>query len=270
MVNLFGNGFIGSHYVKKYGAVCNDRNNLVPSGEKDILYLISTIHNYNVLNNPYIDIETNLTTLIRVLEHCKDKDIVFNFVSSWFVYGDTDYPANENSYCNPKGFYSITKRTAEQLLISYCETFNIKYRIIRIANVLGPDDSKTSKKKNALTYLINQIKNNEDISLYDGGNLTRDYIHVSDVCDAINLILEKGVYNTIYNVGNGQPTIFKDAIEYVIQKTNSKSKITNIVQPEFHKNVQVKSMYMDCSKLKSLGYKPQYGINDMLDELIKS
>ena len=42
----------------------------------------------------------------------------------------------ENALCDPKGFYSITKRTAEQLLISYCETFNIKYRIVRILCVV--------------------------------------------------------------------------------------------------------------------------------------
>lgn len=276
MVNLFGgSGFIGSHYAKNNGCIVNDRNDLIPKSDS-ILYMISTTDNYNVLVNPYIDIDTNLTTLMRVLENCKTKkllfkeDITFNFASSWFVYGDTDLPAREDSYCDPKGFYSITKRAAEQLLVSYCMTNGINYRIMRFANVVGPGDAKTSKKKNALTHLIREIKKGNDVNLYDGGEFIRDYIHVSDLCKAINLIMEKSEVNSIYNIGNSVPINFKEAIDYVIMKTGSKSKINNIEQAEFHKLVQVKSMYMDCSKLKELGYKPEYDMNKILDDLIEN
>ena len=70
MVNLFGNGFVGSNYSKKYPCIINDRNDLVPKTNQ-ILYFISTTDNYNVHTNPYIYIETNLTTLIRVLENSR-------------------------------------------------------------------------------------------------------------------------------------------------------------------------------------------------------
>ena len=267
MVNLFGKGFIGTYYSDMYPCTVNGRNDLTVK-TNEILYMISTIDNYNVHINPYIDIETNLTTLIRVLEQCKNKDVTFNFASSWFVYGKTDSPYRENSYCNPTGFYSITKRAAEQLLISYCETFNIKYRILRFANVLGPGDKKVSKKKNALTYLVNEIKQGNDVNLYDGGNITRDYIHVKDLCEAINLVITKGEVNSIYNLGNNHPVRFRDAIEYVIYKTGSTSKINDVEQAEFHKIVQTKSMSMDSTKLFNLGYRPKYNMEMILDELI--
>ena len=112
IVQVFGgHGYIGSNYVKLTpNAICNDKLDLtVDKSVTDIVYFISTISNYNVLKNPYIDIDTNLTLLIKILEQCKDTNITFNFISSWFVYGDTHVPADENSYCNPKGFYSITK-----------------------------------------------------------------------------------------------------------------------------------------------------------------
>lgn len=268
MVNLFGKGFIGTHYSNMFPCIVNDRNDLTVK-TNEILYMISTTDNYNVQTNPYLDIDTNLTTLIRVLENCRGKDIVFNFISSWFVYGQTTTPYNEETHCNPKGFYSITKRTAEQLLISYCETFNLKYRILRLANVIGLGDNRVSAKKNALTFLINEIKKNNEIKLYDNGIFYRDYIHVKDACVAINLILKKGNLNEIYNVGNGQSTQFRDAIDYVINKTNSKSKIINIPQSDFHKKVQVKSMQLNTDKLKKLGYRPSFTLNDILDELIK-
>lgn len=268
MLNIFGgHGFIGSNYVKQFGGIVNDRDDLkVKSNE--ILYFISTVDNYHVYGNPYIDIETNLITLMKVLEQCKGKDVTFNFISSWFVYGDTVCPAKEDSYCNPKGFYSITKRTAEQLLISYCETFDIKYRILRLANVVGVDDAKVSKKKNALQYLINELKLGNDIQLYDNGEFVRDYIHVSDVVRAIKLVISKGELNTIYNVGNGKPVLFKDMIDYVKVKIGSKSKVISVPQSDFHKIVQVKSLWMDCEKLNGLGYTPRYDKYKILDELI--
>lgn len=267
MVNLFGKGFIGTRYSQLYPCVVNDRNDLIPK-ESDILYLISTVDNYNVKTNPYLDIDTNLTTLIRVLENWRNtnKDGVFNFASSWFVYGDTDIPAREDSYCNPKGFYSITKHAAEQLLVSYCETYALKYRILRFANVLGPGDTKAGPKKNAVTYLINQMKNNLPINLYDGGEFVRDYIHVDDLCQAVNLVISSGELNQIYNIGNGHSTKFKDIIDHVV-KLGSKSVVNHIEQADFHKIVQVKSMYMDTDKLKKLGYRPNYSIHTIIEEL---
>lgn len=265
MVNLFGKGFIGSHYAVKFDCIINERNDLTPKSS-DILYMISTTDNYNVKTNPYIDIDTNLTTLIRVLENCKNKEVTFNFVSSWFVYGKSDDKCTENSYCNPVGFYSITKRTAEQLLISYCETHSIKYRILRLANVLGPDDKKVSTKKNVLTYLIQQILAGNDIELYDNGEFYRDYIHVDDLCEAINLVLEKGEVNTVYNIGNGEAIKFSDMIDYVTSKVNSSTTIYRI-PPANHNPI---SSIMVCDKLKSLGYKPKYDIYKILDELIQT
>jgi nucleoside-diphosphate-sugar epimerase len=216
-----------------------------------------------------LDIDTNLTVLIKVLDNIKYKEnTTINFISSWFVYGDTDLPAKEESYCNPKGFYSITKRAAEQLLISYCETFKIKYRILRLANVVGGEDKKVSKKKNALTYMIQQLKNNEEVKLYEGGNLLRDFIHVDDCVRAINLVTRLGEVNSIYNIGNGVPIKLYDIINIAKQLTNSQSVLSSIDTPEFHRIVQVKSMYMDNTKLRNLGYTPTYGPIGMLKELI--
>lgn len=235
----------------------------------DIVYFISTISNYNVLTDPYIDIDTNLILLIKILEQCKDTNITFNFISSWFVYGDTCVPADENSNCNPKGFYSITKRTAEQILISYCTTFNIKYRILRLANVIGGQDPKASIQKNALTYMINELKAGRDIKLYDNGNLYRDYINVQDVASAINLIIDKGNLNKIYNIGNGVPHLFRDIIYYAVSLIDKPGKINPITVPKFHQTVQVYSMWMKNDKLKSLGYMPELDIFKSIELLVK-
>lgn len=268
-VNVFGGkGFIGSHFVKECdGCVVNDRDDYAVYSN-NIVYFISTVTNYNVFTDPFIDVDTNLTTLLKVLNNITDKEnTVFNFISSWFVYGNTEMPAKETSYCDPKGFYSITKRTAEQLLISYCETFNIKYRILRLANVIGPNDTKASARKNAIVHMIGQLKNHQPIKLYEGGRIYRDIIGVDDCVRAINLVIDKGELNAIYNIGNGKPTELYEVIMTAKDIFNSNSQIDHIDTPQFHSTVQVKSMYMDTTKLQSLGYTPRQTLVDIVRQV---
>jgi len=266
MVNIFGGtGFIGSHYAKMYSSVINDRSSLVPVTD-EVLYLISTTDNYNVFTDPYVDIDTNLTHLIRVLENCKGKNLTFNFASSWFVYGNVPAPGSEDSLCDPIGFYSITKRAAEQLLITYCKTFNIKYRILRFANVIGPGDKKASSKKNVLTFLVQRLINNQPIQLANGGNFYRDYIHASDLCRAVNLVMEKGELNQIYNIGNSKPILFKDAVLHA--KTYFGS--TSMVEYTYDVDQKPVSFYMSCDKLAKLGYEPLYTTEKIIEELVDS
>ena len=233
----------------------------------NILYFISTTHNYHIYDNIHKDVETNLKVLLEVLEQCKEKDITFNFISSWFVYGDTSLPAHETTHCNPSGFYSITKRCAEQLVESFCKTFNKRYRIIRLSNVYGAGDSGASKKKNALQYLIDNMKEDKEIGLYHGGNFIRDYLHVSDTCEAIKIVMEKSRCNDIYNVGSGAPHRFWDLINIAKKELKSSSKISSVEPPDFHKVVQVKDMYLNTQKIKSLGFEPKISIDEGIRSL---
>jgi nucleoside-diphosphate-sugar epimerase len=194
--------------------------------------------------------------------------LILGVLTTKLVYGDVELPAKEDSKCNPKGFYSITKKCAEDLIISYCQTFKIKYRILRLSNVYGSDDSAVSKKRNALQFLLSEIANNKDISLYYNGNFLRYYMHVSDICKGIYLCVTSSAVNQIINVGSGIPQNFRELVNYAVEKTNSSSKLTNIDATEFHKMVQVKDMYLDCSKLKSLGFKQEVNIFDGINQLL--
>ena len=273
MISVFGStGFIGSHFCGFYPdeVIEIPRESREPQSN-NILYLISTTHNYNVFTDPHLDINTNLNILVDVLEHT-NKDTVFNFVSSWFVYGDTDLPAKETSVCNPKGFYSITKKCAEDLLISYCNTFGLSYRIFRLANVYGVGD-KYSRQKNALQWLISQLADGEDIKLYYDGNFVRDYIHVYDVVRAMKHIMQyEYTLNQVYNIGSGIGYIFSDLIYYAEKRLKETGVIVGSVKEtypsDFHKVVQVKDMYLDTSKLSSLGFVPQVDIETGLDTFI--
>jgi nucleoside-diphosphate-sugar epimerase len=269
LISVFGStGFIGGNFVKMFPdkVTIIPREHRIPKS-KNILYFISTVDNYNVFDDITLDVETNLKVLCEVLKYCKDSDIVFNFISSWFVYGETNLPAKEEELCSPMGFYSITKKAAEDLLISFCKTFNVKYRILRLCNVLGNGDGKVSPRKNALTYLISSLKKDEDVFLYDGGTPIRDIMHVYDVCDAINLVCQSGNLNEVYNIGSGHPTRIGDIIDEAKKYLGSRSKINYKDAPEFHKIVQAKDFWMDNSKLLHLGFKQKISTSDIIKEL---
>jgi nucleoside-diphosphate-sugar epimerase len=155
------------------------------------------------------------------------------------------------------------------LLISFCETYGVKYRIFRLANVLGEGDNKISRKKNALQHMIKCLCENEEIFLYDGGNAVRDYIYVDDVCNAIMHCLDNASYNEIINIGSGKRTLLRDIILSAQSLSDSKSKINIIQPPHFHDVVQVKDSYLDVSKLKSYGFECKYQIDDIVMKLVK-
>jgi nucleoside-diphosphate-sugar epimerase len=276
-----GKGFVGSAYVRAYydqavGNIVsvNDRDDLNVYS-KDVLFFISTVHNYNVFKVPTLDIETNLITLVKVLENWKNrpdsKDGVFNFISSWFVYGEQKEPHGvlEVAICDPKGFYSITKRCAEQLLVSYCATYGLKYRILRLANVIGRGDKKVSAQKNALQYMADLLVEGKDIEIYGTGSFYRDYIHVDDCATAIELILSKGQVNDIYNVGNGKTWDFQSILSYLKVISDSPSKFIYIEPKDFHKKVQIPSFYANTDKLKALGYTPKYTYGKLFSTLLR-
>lgn len=270
-----GTGFIGGRFCELYSDITTKiERSESASKSNNILYFISTVDNYNIHNDLKKDINTNLVKLVEVLEYIKQNkdsnDFVFNFVSSWFVYGqNNEIPFKEDtSKCNPTGFYSITKYCAEQLLVSFCQTFNIKYRIFRLANVIGEGDNKISNKKNALQFLIKEAVHNKSLPLYYGGEVLRDYIYVDDVCNAIKVCMDKAPINEIINIGSGVPYRFIDIINKAIEYSKSNSNIEYIEPTKFHNIVQVRHSYLDTSKLKSYGFNIAHDINSVVERLV--
>lgn len=271
MISLLGVGFIGKRIYELYpnDIIAESRESNVPKFD-DIIYCIGSNTNYNIFNNTLSDVESNLVKLIKVLDNCKNrKNVNFLYLSSWFVYAKNEnLPSKEKTLSRPLGLYSATKLCAELILETYAKVFGFNYKIVRLSNVIGPGDKNISAKKNALTFLINKIKNNEDVNLYHGGDVIRDFIYIDDACKAIKLVFDKGENNSIYNIGSGTKIKMIDILNYVKQVTNSKSKFNSILPPRFHEIVQVRNSYLDITKLKNLGFVREYDIFDAVKTLL--
>lgn len=257
-----GTGIIGSYFQGLFPSLLVPRDQLAP-GTKRVLYLISTTDNESFKEDPLIDVNTNLVELMRRLDACRKEGVEeFNFVSSWFVYGPTYRQPHEYVDCKPRGFYSITKYTAEQLVKEYCTEFKINYRILRLGNVYGGPDPGTHKR-NALHFLINRLKKKESVRVMN--YLTRDFIHILDACRAIHFTCYTGQPNSIYNIGTGKTTELSKAIEYANELLGNPSKIYRF-SPSHTYNQAIR-FSLDCGLLNNLGFTPIFDIYQGLEDL---
>jgi nucleoside-diphosphate-sugar epimerase len=262
-LSIYGStGNIGSYYYRLYGGNQILRSELTPK-DKKVLYFISTTNNYNIYSDPTFDVTTNLLDLTKRLDAChKAKIKEFNFISSWYVYGKREY-CTETDPCEPNGFYSITKRAAEQLVIDFCNTFKIKWRILRLGNVYGSQKNQDLVRRNALHAFVELIKANRNAVVFEG--VERDFIHIFDTCRAISLILNEGLTNTIYNVGTGVKTPLLGLLETAKQLTNSSSKI-EIIKPsvDYHQSLV---NCLDVTRLQNLGFSPIIDLEQGIEDL---
>lgn len=241
----------------------------------DIVYhFASTVDNYNILTNPYLDVETNINGTIRLLEVCKnlEKKPKIVFLSTFFVYGN-EYdiiktPINEDSRTDPLGVYPATKLCTESIIKLYSRLYNIPFLICRLTNVYSENEDYNNKKKGGLNYMIMQAVKGEALSVYKGGNFFRDYIHVDDVISALNFLVNKNISNDSFLVGYGKSVLFKDIIAHVHELTDRKSKIKEVEPPFFHSVVGIGNFAADISKIKTLGWDPKIDYKEGIEKVV--
>lgn len=247
----------------------------------DVIYhCASTVDNYHILTNPYIDTETNMIGTIKLLEACKnlEKKPRIIFLSTFFVYGNefdkTKIPVNEETKTDPLALYPITKLAAENVIKLYGKLYNIPYLICRLTNVYSEFEDYTNKKKGAFNYLIMKALKGETLQIYKNGNFFRDYIYLEDVISALRFLENKNVVNQTFLIGYGTPVLFKELITYLQSLTGKKSIIEEIDPPEFHKIVGINNFVANTKKINALGWHAQIdykkGIKKIVDRYKKS
>jgi len=117
--------------------------------------------------------------------------------------------------------------------------------------------------------MANRLEANQPLEVYGEGHFQRDYIHIKDCARAIELVLAKGKTNEVYNIGNGKTWDFITILKYLKMRLDSSSEILRVQPKEFHTKVQIPSFYMNTSKLKALGYAPEYTHAKLFNTLLR-
>ena len=114
---------------------------------------------------------------------------------------------DEESKIHPSSVYGITKQNQEQMVLTVCPTVGIAGVAFRYQNVYGPGQSLKNPYTGILSIFSTQIKNGNNINIFEDGLENRDFVYIDDVVDATILGLEKEeANNQVFNVGTGVAT----------------------------------------------------------------
>lgn len=140
----------------------------------------------------------------------------FIYISTDEVYGDSSLGIpeckTENSCLNPTNPYAASKAAAEMLCKSYYYSFGIPVIITRSNNVYGPNQYHDK----LIPKFINLLKHNKPCTIHGDGSYMRSFIHVNDICYALELLLYKGVVNQIYNISSNDEYSVNDIANVLI------------------------------------------------------
>ena len=230
--------------------------------------LISIPYSYNA---PFSYFKTNVEGTYNVLEGCRiaNKKIIITSTSE--VYGSgKSFPMKESHELNAQSPYAASKISADQLALSYFNSFNLKVNIIRPFNTFGPRQSARA----VIPNIIKQVISKKYVKL---GNIysQRDLMYVSDLCEAYYRIFKnKKEYGKVYNVGT-QKTYSIIKIFQIIKKISKKKISIKIEKKRIRpKKSEVFRLYASNIKArKLLGWKPKYkgysGFNKGLEKTIR-
>lgn len=298
-----GAGYIGSHVCKKlsslgYEHVCcdsliNGDKDVVKYGaleicdildEKKLRQIFSKYHFEAVIHlasfafvnesilNPELYFQNNIAGtifLLKIMKEFKVNKIIFS--SSCAVYGNDAYiPITEKTDLNPINPYGISKMFAERMIIES----KIPYSIFRFFNVVGTDPSLElglgiNNSSRIVIALLESLINNTPFKVYGknyttyDGTCLRDYVHVSDISDAIVLGLDN---SGIYNLGSEMGYTVLELINKV--EFLSKKKIQIIIEDkrEGDPDFLVANSSLAYEKLK---WRPQFSINDAIEHSLR-
>jgi len=181
----------------------------------------------------------------------------FIHISTDEVYGesmivDGEEKKNESSVLCPTNPYAATKAAAELIAKSYYFSFKMPIIITRGNNVYGPNQYP----EKLIPRFIKQLKEDLPVTIQGDGTNVRAFLHVLDVCGALECIIEKGELGEIYNIGsddNYEYSVLEIAEKLIklIKNTDNYNKwITYIPDRPFND----KRYYISNEKVKQLGW----------------
>ena len=192
----------------------------------------------------------------------------FHQVSTDEVYGDLpldrpDLLFHEDTPLHTSSPYSSSKASADLLVLAYHRTYDLPVTISRCSNNYGPYQFP----EKLIPLMIQKARKNEKLPVYGDGKNVRDWLHVSDHCKAIDLIVRNGRDGEIYNVGGHNERSNLQVVETILKALGKDNSLIEHVKDRLGHDRR----YAICpDKIeKELGWKPEYNFDTGIAETIK-
>lgn len=238
-----------------------------------VIHFAAQSHVQNSFDDSLQYTNDNVLGTHTLLEACRKYGKINKFIhiSTDEVYGESmleenETKKNENSILCPTNPYAATKAAAELIAKSYYFSFKMPIIITRGNNVYGPNQYP----EKLIPRFIKLLQENKKVTIQGDGSNVRGFLHVNDVCSALECVLEKGQIGEIYNIGsddNHEYTVTEIAHKLIkeIKNTENYSEwITYIEDRPFND----KRYYISNDKLKQMGWSINTDFDQGLHELL--
>ena len=231
--------------------------------EEPKVFLTSNVIGTQVL----LDVAKKYWKVNPTNKYCKEykPGVKFLQVSTDEVYGalGTTGMFVETMSLLPNSPYSASKASADMIVRAYHETFGMPINITRCSNNYG----QYQFPEKLIPLMINNCLKDKDLPVYGDGMQVRDWLHVSDHCSAIDIVLHKGVDGEIYNIGGNNEKANIEIVKLIISTLGKSEDLIKYVKdrPGHDRRYAI-----DNTKITTqLGWEPAYTFEQGMKETIQ-
>ncbi len=177
-------------------------------------------------------------------------------------------PTIEEDKISPASIYAATKCAQEDLVRICCGAIEVDYAILRFQNVYGEGQSLNNPYTGILSIFSTRIRRGLELTLFEDGEESRDFVHVEDVCGAIcAAVSAKQSIDGVINIGSGIAT----SVAEVAQKLSAYLNIEVPIRVTGEYRVgDIRHNFADIEKMKGiLGYEPKVTLDSGLERFCR-
>ncbi len=222
---------------------------LIATGFDVVIHSVSTTTPKTSNESPVFDVQSNVIGTLHLLDICVARKVgrlVF-MSSGGTVYGDIGnlHAVDELHLPRPMCSYAVAKLTIEHYLDFYKQQRGLDYVVLRVSNPYG-ERQNPLLSLGALTVFLHRAIKRQAIEVWGDGSITRDFIYVGDVADAVQLAATLPISGT-FNVGSGMGLSLRDILEQIRQVTGLDPEVRWLPSRPF----DVPRVVLDSSKFRN-------------------
>ena len=236
-------------------------------GTEVVVNFAAESHNSLAVVDPTRFFRTNVLGTQTLLDASRAAGVGrFHHVSTCEVYGDlaldTDEVFTEESPYRPRTPYNASKAGADHAVRAYFETFGLPVTITNCSNNYGPFQFP----EKVIPLFATNALDDESLPMYASTQNKREWLHVLDHCEAIDLVLQEGRAGETYNVGSGIEATIEEIADRVLELTEKPQTLKKIVPDRPGHD---RRYLLDASKISTeLGWAPAHRFEDGLAETV--
>jgi UDP-glucose 4-epimerase len=203
---------------------------------------------------PYDYMWNNAAATARVAKRCAEAGARLVYISSAAVYGEPQrLPIDESHPTRPLSPYGLSKLAGEQI----AQMLAPGAAVLRLFNVYGP--GQTGPYAGVVSKFIERAKGGLPPVIYGDGSQTRDFVHVADVAQFVEVVLDRGAAG-VFNVGTGRAVSIRELAAIVMRLAGLGGEpLYGPPRPG-----DIKHSAADVTKAKLLGWRPQIPLEEGL------